>query len=127
MFHGVNRSRSRHLKSCLAFARARIDNPRSFWESLLLSDETKLGLFGHRDVTFVWRKKGEAFNLKNTVPKVKYGGGNIMLWGCFSAHGTSNLVKVDGIMRKEDYCKILDQNMKHSPKPWLMVDLSAEQ
>ena len=58
-------------------------------------------LFGHRDVVYIWRKKGEAFKHKNTVPTVKHGGGSITLWGCFSASGTGNLLKVDGIMRKE--------------------------
>ena len=35
-----------------------------------------------------------------------------MLWGCFSASGTGNLVKVEGIMKKEGYVKILKENLK---------------
>ena len=38
-------------------------------------------LFGHMDTEYVWRKKGEAYNPKNTVPTVKHGGGNIMFMG----------------------------------------------
>ena len=37
-----------------------------------------------------------------------------MLLGCFSSSGTGNLVKVQGIMRKEDYLRILHENVKES-------------
>ena len=37
-----------------------------------------------------------------------------MLWGCSSASGPGNLVKVDGIMKKEQYIKILEENIKQS-------------
>ena len=50
-----------------------------FRKSVLWFDETKLELFGHTDVAYVWQRKGEAFNHKSTVPTVKHGGGSIML------------------------------------------------
>ena len=52
------------------------------------------------DVSFIWHKKGEAFNPKNTIPTVKYGGGNVMLWGCFSANGPGNLITVNSTRKK---------------------------
>ncbi|KAK3556765.1 hypothetical protein QTP70_016689 [Hemibagrus guttatus] len=73
-------------------------------------DETKIELFGHNDVDFIWCKKGEAFNPKNTIPTVKHGGGNLMFWGCFSAGGPGNLITVNGTMKKEQYIKILNNN-----------------
>ena len=106
--------KNRHLKARVAFAKRHLQHDSNFWKNVVWSDETKLELFGHMDAQYVWRKKGEAYNPKNTVPTVKHGGGNIMLWGCFSSQGTGNLVKVPGIMKKENYIQILDENLKES-------------
>ncbi len=35
---------------------------------------------------------------RNTNPTVKHGGGNIILWGCFSAKGTGQLHRIKGTM-----------------------------
>ena len=114
--------RKRHLKARLAFARGHMKEDPSFWSTILWSDETKLELFGHMDAEYVWRKKGEAYKPKNTVPTVKHGGGNIMLWGCFSSSGTGNLVKVQGIMKKEDYISILEKNVKESAERLQLIN-----
>ncbi len=55
---------------------------------MLLSDETKIELFGINSTHRVWKRGNAAYDPKNTIPTVKHGGGNIMLWGCFSAKGT---------------------------------------
>ena len=57
--------------------------------------ETKIDLFGHSDVAFVWQRKGGAFNPKNTVPTVQHEGGRIVLWRYCSASEPGNLVKVE--------------------------------
>ena len=70
----------RHLKARLKYAKDKLEKDYAYWKHVLWSNETKLELFAHRDVAYVWRKKGEAYNPKNTVPTVKHGGGSIM-WG----------------------------------------------
>ncbi len=106
----------RHLKTRLKFAADHMDKDKTFWRKVLWSDETKIELFGHNTQQYVWRRKGEAFNPRNTMPTVKHGGGSIMLWGCFAASGTGSLQKVNGIMKKEDYLQILQENLKPSAR-----------
>ena len=64
---------------------------RKFWEKVIWSDETKVELFGRNTATSVWRKNGTAFKKHNTIPTVKFGGGSIMIWGCFSSKATGEL------------------------------------
>ena len=74
----------------------------------------KIELFDHNEHRYVWRKKGEACKLKNTIPTVKHGGGNIMLWGWFAAGVTGARHKIDGIMTLENDVDILKQHFKTS-------------
>ncbi len=67
------------------------------WVKVLWSDETKIQLFGINSTHRVWRRNA-AYDPKNTIPTVKHGGGNIMLWGCFSAKGTGQLHRIKGTM-----------------------------
>ncbi len=48
------------------------------------------------------------------ISRVKHGGGSVMLSGCFSAFRTGNLIRVKGIMKMEDYEKILKDNLRQS-------------
>ena len=61
-------------------------------------------LFGLNAKCHIRRKPG-------TIPTVKHGGGNIMLWGCFSAAGTGRLVRIEGKMNGAKYREILDENL----------------
>ncbi len=70
---------------------------------MLWSDETKIELFGINSTRRVWRRRNDAYDPKNTIPTVKHGGGNIMLWGCFSAKGTGQLHRIKGTIDRAMY------------------------
>ncbi len=76
-----------HVQAHLKFAND------SDWVKVLWSDETKIELFGINSTHRVWRRRNAAYDPKNTIPTVKHGGGNIMLWGCFSAKGQDTASK----------------------------------
>ena len=85
-----------------------------FWEQVLWSDKRKVEFFfRHKDVQKIWQKKGEAFLSKNTVSTLKLEGSS-MFWGSFSSRGTGWLIAMRGIMKFEDYIRILMENTQLS-------------
>ncbi|CDQ86621.1 unnamed protein product [Oncorhynchus mykiss] len=66
----------RHMTACLEFDKRHRKDSQTMRNKILLSDETKIELFGLNAKRHIWRKPG-------TIPMVKHGGGSIMLWGCF--------------------------------------------
>jgi hypothetical protein len=79
----------RHMTACLEFAKRHIKDSQTMRNKILWSDENKIELFGLNAKYHIWRKS-------STIPKVKHGGGSIMLWRCFSAAGTGRLVRIEG-------------------------------
>ncbi|KAK3538624.1 hypothetical protein QTP86_008836 [Hemibagrus guttatus] len=100
-----------HVQACLKFAREHLDDPEEDWENVIWSDETKIELFGKNSTCRVWRRKNAELHPKNTIPTVKHGGGNIMLWGCFSAKGPGRLIRVKERMNGAMYREILSKNL----------------
>ncbi len=92
--HKVPLLKKAHVLARLKFANDSEEN----WVKVLWSDETKVKLFGINSTCCVWRRRNAAYNPKNTIPTVKHGGGNIMLWRCFSAKGTEQLHHIKGTM-----------------------------
>lgn len=101
-------------KKWLEFAKKHIDKPLSFWKTVVWSDESKFELVGKKKRRRVWRKVGEALLDRHTTKTVKFGGGSIMAWGCFTWSGVGNLHKIDGIMDVRYYIRILSTNLRQS-------------
>ncbi|KAK3507288.1 hypothetical protein QTP70_013545 [Hemibagrus guttatus] len=105
-----------HVRARLKFAREHLNDPEEDWENVIWSDETKIEPFGKNSTCRVWRRKNAELHPKNTIPTVKHGGGNIMLWGCFSAKGPGRLIRVKERMNGAMYREILSKNLLPSAR-----------
>ncbi|KAI4884115.1 hypothetical protein NFI96_032765 [Prochilodus magdalenae] len=104
----------KNIKGRLNFARKHLDDPQDFWENTLWTDETKVEHFGRCVSHYIWRKSNTAFQKENITPTVKYGGGSVMVWGCFAASGPGRLAVINGTMNSTVYQKILKENVRPS-------------
>ena len=73
------------------------------WKKGLWTDESKFEVFGSYRRTFMRCRTSDKMLEEFLTPSVKHGGGNVMVWGCFSAGKVWDLYKVKGIFNKEGY------------------------
>lgn len=83
---------------------------KTFRRKILWSEEIKVKMFCHND-QYIWKREGEAFNPKNTIPTVKHSTCSILLWGCITSSGSGASEKVNWIM-KRIISKFLKSNLK---------------
>ena len=84
------------------------------WKKVVRSDETKINRIGSNGKQYVWKKKGEPISDRTTLPTVKYGGGNMMVWGCMGWNGVGILTEVEQRMDPKQYVEILEQHLLQS-------------
>ena len=53
------------------------------------------------------RRVGERWKNECLRPSVKHGGGSVLVWGCISASGVGDIVRIEGIMNAEKYRQVL--------------------
>uniref|UniRef100_A0A8C6VVE8 Transposase Tc1-like domain-containing protein n=1 Tax=Nothobranchius furzeri TaxID=105023 RepID=A0A8C6VVE8_NOTFU len=104
----------KNIRARLNFAKKHFNDCQDFWENTLWTDETKVELFGRQMSRSIWRRSTTVFQTKNIIPTVKYGGGSVMVWGCFAASGTGRLAVINGTMNSTVYPNILKENVRPS-------------
>ncbi|KAJ8887194.1 hypothetical protein PR048_013409 [Dryococelus australis] len=110
-------NKARRLRWCLDRRNWTLEQ----WKSVLWSDDSRFTLFRSDGRVWVWHLPEERLLLECIVPTRKFGGGGVMVWGCFTAFGVGPLVFVRGSMNTEAYCNILDSEM--FPTLWIFYGM----
>ena len=84
------------------------------WMHVIWSDESKINRIGSDERKWVWKKQGEGLSSRLVKGTQKFGGGNIMMWGCFGWDGVGYATKIDGRMDAELYVSILEDELQDS-------------
>lgn len=74
--------------------------------------------FGFDGKEWVWKTKGERLQQRHVTPTLKFGGGNIMVWGCMCLDGVGSLAKIEDRVTAEAYVQILEHNLVGSLYLW---------
>ena len=112
----------RHRQQRMHFAQKYKDWTADDWKRVVWSDESKFQLFGSEGRQYCWKKPGEPLKNAHVQPTVKHGGGNIMVWGCFTSHGVGFLCRIHGNLDGELYRRILGDEFKAS-LDWYGLDV----
>ena len=81
------------------------------WKRIIWSDETKINRIGSDGKQWVWKQVGQGLIDREVQGTVKFGGGNIMVWGCMGWEGVGRLAEVEGKMNADQYVSILEDNL----------------
>ena len=73
-----------HKRRRLMWCRARENWNLRSWRRIHWSDESRFMLHPKDGRIRVWRRRNTAYAPRNILPNVPFGGGSVMVWGCFS-------------------------------------------
>ena len=85
---------------------------------MIWSDETKINRIGSDGRKWVWKKQGKGLSSRLVKGTLKFGGGNIMMWGCFGWDGVGYTTKINRRMDAELYVSILEDELQDSLNWW---------
>lgn len=77
------------------------------WKRVIWSDESSFTLFPTSGRVYVWRTPSQAYNTDCLLPRVKHGGGSVMVWAAISWFSAGPMITVSGHMTAKTYVNIL--------------------
>ncbi|GES94169.1 IS630 family transposase [Rhizophagus clarus] len=100
----------KHRKIRLTFAKKYQHWTVEDWKKVVWSDESKFQIFGSDGRSYCWKKPGKQLQSRHVKPTVKFGGGSIFVWGCFTHLGVGYLCRIVGGLNGELYRQILEED-----------------
>lgn len=81
---------------------------------IIFSDESKFNLKYSDGKAYVWREANTRLQKEHIKETVKFGGGSVMVWACFSYYGIGRLVFIEEKMDAPLYVSILSSSLPPS-------------
>ena len=97
-----------HRRQRLAFAKRHPHWTNDQWKQVIWSDETKINYFGSDGRPLSWKRKRSDHKGDQIRPTMKFGGGSLMFWGCFTARGFGLACRIHGNLDSELFIAILE-------------------
>lgn len=101
----------KNIKARFEFAKRHRDWTIADWESVIWSDETKINRFCSDGQSWCWFRDVKQIENRTVTQTVKHGGGSINIWGCMTINGPGFMKVIDGILVKEKYLDILENEL----------------
>jgi transposase len=103
-----------HRHARLEFAESHQEWTLMDWMMVIWSDETKINRLGSDGRYWVWKEVGEGLSDRLVQGTQKFGGGNIMMWGCMGWDGVGYATRIEGKMDAQLYVSILEDKLQES-------------
>ena len=107
-----------HRRARLEFAERHADWTLEDWKRVIWSDETKINRLGSDGRKYVWKDRDEGLSDRLVEGTVKFGGGNLMLWGCMAWDGVGYATRIEGRMDADLYISIMEDELQKTLEFW---------